>query len=155
MTTTTLHRATILRWHFSNPNHDFLLWFQSMYHNHYCSENSFWLSQSFIFSFSIIHKYYRQVLTLVNNSQLLLKLPILGKFRLVTFHSKATQRNYNIRIGLLWFKRNESSHDLDSKHASFEDELCQLHAIFTIQCFHQLRESASLSHHEYFAIPTW
>jgi hypothetical protein len=36
--------------------------------------------------FKVIHKSYRQVLTPVHNSQLLLKLKILDKFRLVTFH---------------------------------------------------------------------
>jgi hypothetical protein len=51
------------------------------------SEKSVWLLQSFIFSFSVIDKSYRQVLTPVNNSQLLLKLPIADKFRLVTFYS--------------------------------------------------------------------
>ncbi len=41
---------------------------------------------------------YSQVilLTPVNNSQFLLKLEFLDKFRLVTFHKNTTQRNYNI-----------------------------------------------------------
>ncbi len=47
---------------------------------------------SHIFSFNVIDKSYRQVLTPVNNSQLLLKLAILDKFRFVTFHSMATQK---------------------------------------------------------------
>jgi hypothetical protein len=38
-------------------------------------------------------------LTPVNNFQLLLKLEILDKLRLATFHKKATQRNYNIKTG--------------------------------------------------------
>jgi hypothetical protein len=42
---------------------------------------------------------YRQVLTPVNNSQLLLKLEILDKYRLVTFHKNTTQRNCNIITG--------------------------------------------------------
>ncbi len=42
---------------------------------------------------------YSQVLIPVNNFQLLLKLEILDKVRLVTFHKKATQRNYNIKTG--------------------------------------------------------
>ncbi len=67
-----------------------------------------------LFQFSVIYKSFRQVLTAVNNSQVLLRLPILGKFRLVTFHTCATQRNYNVRTGIQWFRRNESSHGLDS-----------------------------------------
>jgi hypothetical protein len=47
----------------------------------------------------------------IYNSQFLLKLPILDKFRLVTFHSKS---QHNIKTGLHQFRRNESSHDLDS-----------------------------------------
>jgi hypothetical protein len=37
-------------------------------------------------TFNVIDKSYRQVLTPVNNSQLLLKLEILDKFRLVTYN---------------------------------------------------------------------
>jgi hypothetical protein len=37
-------------------------------------------------SFSVIYKSYRQVLTLIHNSQLLSKLPILDNFRLATLH---------------------------------------------------------------------
>jgi hypothetical protein len=58
---------------------------------------------------------YRQVLTPVNNSQLLLKLEILDKLRLVTFYATATQRMYNVITGSYQFKRNESSHDLGSQ----------------------------------------
>ena len=50
-----------------------------------CSENSVWLElQILYFRLQVIHKSYRQVLTPVNNSQLLLKLEILDKLRLVT-----------------------------------------------------------------------
>jgi hypothetical protein len=59
----------------------------------YC-EKSVWFLNVFS-AFSVLHKSYRQVLTPVNNLQLLLRLPILDKFRLVTFHLQATQRNYN------------------------------------------------------------
>jgi hypothetical protein len=69
---------------------------------------------SFIFSFKVIDKSYRQVLTPVNNSQLLLKLAILDKFRLVTFHTLATQRKLQHETGVHQFRRIESSHDLDS-----------------------------------------
>jgi len=52
-----------------------------------CSENSVWPDlQILYFRLQIIDKSYRQVLTPVNNSQLLLKPEILDKFRLVTFH---------------------------------------------------------------------
>jgi hypothetical protein len=54
------------------------------------------------FRLQVIHKSYRQALTPVNNSQLLLKPEILDKFRLVTFHKNTTQRNYNILSN--WFK---------------------------------------------------
>ncbi len=52
-----------------------------------CSENSVWLDlQILYFRIYVTDKSYRQVLTPVNNSQLLLKLEVLDKFRLVTFH---------------------------------------------------------------------
>jgi hypothetical protein len=50
----------------------------------HCSENSVWLDLQILY-LQIIHESYRQVLTPVNNSQLLLKLEILDKLRLVTF----------------------------------------------------------------------
>jgi hypothetical protein len=43
-------------------------------------------------AFNVVDKSYRQVLTSVNNYQLLLKLEILDKFRLVTNHKNTTQR---------------------------------------------------------------
>ncbi len=66
-----------------------------------------------VFQLGVICKSHRQVQTLIHNSQLLLKLPILVKFRLATFHKSATQRNYSIKTGLKQFRRNESSHDLE------------------------------------------
>ncbi len=52
-----------------------------------CRENSVWHDiQILYFRLYVIDKSYRQVLTPANNSQLLLKLEILDKFRLVTFH---------------------------------------------------------------------
>ncbi len=77
-------------------------------------KNPFGLSSDSFFKLSVIYKLYRLVLTPVNNSQLFLKLEILDKFRLVTFHTMATQRKCNIRIGSYQLKRNQSSHDLDS-----------------------------------------
>ncbi len=47
-------------------------------------------------AFSVDGKSYRQVLTPVNNSQLLLKLEILDKFRLVTIHKFKHKGNCNI-----------------------------------------------------------
>jgi hypothetical protein len=47
-------------------------------------------------TFDVIDKSYRQVLTPVNNAQLLLKLEILDKFRLVTNHKMQHKGNCNI-----------------------------------------------------------
>ncbi len=46
-------------------------------------------------AFNVDDKFYRQVLTPVNNSQLLLKLEILDKFRLVTNHKIQQKGNCN------------------------------------------------------------
>ncbi len=77
------------------------------------TDKSICLSPDALFQLSVIYKSCGQALTPVNKSQHLLKLPILDKFRLGTFHTCATQRNYNIRTGIHWFMRNESSYDLD------------------------------------------
>jgi hypothetical protein len=55
-----------------------------------------------VFQLSVIYKLYRQVPTPVNNSQLLFK------FRLETFHTCATQRNYKVRTGMNQFRRKMS-----------------------------------------------
>ncbi len=47
-------------------------------------------------AFNVDDKSYRQVLTPINNSQLLLKLKILDKFRLVPNHKFKHKGNYNI-----------------------------------------------------------
>jgi hypothetical protein len=58
-----------------------------------------------VFQLSVIYKSYRQVLlTLIDNSQLVLKRPILDKLRLDTFHTCATQRNCNIKTGMSQFQ---------------------------------------------------
>ncbi len=49
-------------------------------------KNRFGFSILLFTASDVIDKFYRQVLTPVNNSQLLLKLEILDKFRLVTNH---------------------------------------------------------------------
>jgi len=65
-----------------------------------CSENSVWPDLSILyFRLKVIPKSYRQVLTPVKNSQLLLKLEILDKLRLVTFQKiqhKDTATNWFI-----------------------------------------------------------
>ncbi len=76
-------------------------------------KNPFDVVPIIVFQLGVIYRSYRQVLTPIDNSQLLLKLPILDKFRLATFNTSATQRNYSIKTGINWFRRNESSHDLD------------------------------------------
>ncbi len=58
---------------------------------------------------SVYYKSYRQVLTLVNNLQCLLRLPIFDKTRLAAFHIKARQRNHTN-----WFlpvRVNESANE--------------------------------------------
>jgi len=52
----------------------------------YLVKNPFFISSDTLFQLRVIYKSYRQVLTPVNNSELLLKLDILDKLRLVTFH---------------------------------------------------------------------
>jgi hypothetical protein len=49
-------------------------------------KNPFGLSSDIVFQLSVIYKSYRQVLTPITNFQFLLKLEILGKLRLFTFH---------------------------------------------------------------------
>jgi hypothetical protein len=43
----------------------------------------------------LLYKSYRQVLTLIDNLQHLLMLPIFEKTRLVTFHLKCNKENYS------------------------------------------------------------
>jgi hypothetical protein len=65
---------------------------------HYsCSENSVWLgSFKMHFKLQVIYKSCRQILTSSNNSQLLLKLEILDKFRLATNQRNKDKENCNI-----------------------------------------------------------
>jgi len=63
--------------------------------DNYIVKNPFGLFQMLYFQLSVIYMSYRQVLTPINNLQLLLRLPILDKFKLVTFRLQATQRNYS------------------------------------------------------------
>jgi len=59
-------------------------------------KNMFSFSVLLFTAFNVIDKSYRQVLTPGNNSQLLLKLEILDKFRLVTNHKIQHKGNCNI-----------------------------------------------------------
>ncbi len=59
--------------------------------------------------FNVIDKSYRQVLTLINNSQLLLKLEILDKFRLVTNQWFKDKGNCNIFYSTLLQEKWEFS----------------------------------------------
>ncbi len=74
----------------------------------------FGISPIDVFQFDVIAMSQRQVQTPIHNYQLLLKLPILDRFRLATFHESATQINYSIKTGINQFRRNKSSHDLES-----------------------------------------
>jgi len=77
-------------------------------------EKSVWLLlQILYFKLQVIYKSYRQVLTPVNNSQLLLKLEILDKLRLVIFHKNTIQRKTQHLTGLILFRRSGSSRDLE------------------------------------------
>jgi hypothetical protein len=49
-------------------------------------KNPFGLSSDTLFQLHVIYKSYRQVLIPINDSQLLLKLETLDKFRLLAFH---------------------------------------------------------------------
>ncbi len=51
------------------------------------------------FRLQVTYKSYRHVLTPITNFQLLLKLEILDKLRLVTSHKNTTQRKQNILAG--------------------------------------------------------
>jgi len=59
-------------------------------------KNTFGFSILLFTAFNVIDKSYRQVLTPVNKSQLLLKLEIIDKFRLVTNHKIQHKGNCNI-----------------------------------------------------------
>ena len=94
-------------------------------------KNLFGIVQINVFQLSVIYKWYRQVLTSIHNFHFLLKLTILDKFRVETFHTCATQRNYSVKTGMNQFRRNEISHDLDSCCIISEDERCQAHIVLS------------------------
>jgi len=62
----------------------------------YIVKNMFGLQFFIRTIFNVVDKSYRQVLTLINNTQLLLKLEILDKFRLVTNQRFKDKGNCNI-----------------------------------------------------------
>ncbi len=61
--------------------------------SHIIVKNMFGFSIVIFTAFDVIDKSYRRVLTMINNSQLLLKLEILDKFRLVTNHKTQYKEN--------------------------------------------------------------
>jgi len=63
---------------------------------HSIVKNMFGFTVLYCTVFNVNDKSYRQVLTLINNSQLLLKLEILDKFRLVTNQWFKHKGNCNI-----------------------------------------------------------
>jgi hypothetical protein len=64
-------------------------------------------------AFNFDDKSYRQVLTLINNFQLLLKLEILDKFRLLQTNDSNTKETATFS-SLHRYRRNGSSHDLET-----------------------------------------
>ncbi len=78
-------------------------------------KNTFGFSILLFTAFSVDDKSYRQVLTPVNNSQLLFKLEILDKFRLVSFQTtKCNTKETATFSSLPRYRRNRSSHDLET-----------------------------------------
>jgi hypothetical protein len=74
-------------------------------------KNQFGFSILLFTAFNVDDKSYREVLTPVNNSQLHLKLEILGKFRLVMNHKIQHKGNCNI----FWFTPvQEKQEDLET-----------------------------------------
>ncbi len=81
----------------------------------YYGEKSIWLiPQIFYFSF-VLSTCHRQVLTPVNNFQLLLKLEILDKLKLVTFHKRQHKESATLKL-VHTYSHNVSSHGLDSQN---------------------------------------
>jgi len=65
-----------------------------MFESLYCGEKSVWLIQDL----RIIYVLYRHVLTPVNNAQLILKLEILDKLRLVTFNKWQHKQSVTLEL---------------------------------------------------------
>ena len=89
-----------------------------------------------IFSaFNVIDKCYSSVLARICYSQLLLKLPIQTSSDLkYSMHVQvAAQRNYSIKTGMNQFRRNKSSHDLDSCRTILKMGITKC-ALFLQQC---------------------
>jgi len=59
-------------------------------------KNPFGICPIYVFQLGVIYMSYRQVLTPIHNSQLLLKLPILGNLRLATFHKGAKHKETTV-----------------------------------------------------------
>jgi hypothetical protein len=64
----------------------------------YLVKNPFFISSDTLFQLRDVYESYRQVLTPVNNSELLLKLEILDKLRLVTFHKQQNKESATLKM---------------------------------------------------------
>ncbi len=92
-----------------------------------------------VFQLGFVYMSYRQVLTPIHNSQLLLKLPILDKFRLAIFHKSATQRNYSIKTGINQFRgETRVLMTLNQATLSEDEHHLSVHCFYNdakLQCF--------------------
>ncbi len=61
-------------------------------------KNLFGLSSDTLFQLGVIYESCRQELTLVNNSQLLLRLEILDRLRLATFHKQQRKESVTLEL---------------------------------------------------------
>jgi hypothetical protein len=86
------------------------------------------------FRLQVIHKSYRQAPTPVNNFQLLLKLKILDKLRLVTFHKNTLQmktQHFN------WFNLVQEKWEFSTEHQHYN--ACRLSMLtFSLSMQHKL-----------------
>ena len=89
-------------------------------------------SQFFYSAFNVVDKSYRQVLTPVKNSQLLLKLEILDKLRLVTFHRNKTERKCNVYLVQTRKEKHEFSWPWTTEHRHYNSCRLSTHDIFSL-----------------------
>jgi hypothetical protein len=105
----------------------------------YCSENSVWLGSSiFYFRLQVIYKSYRQVLTSIISSLLLLKQGSLDKYRLAyilqNIHKGIQHFNW-----LILDKRNRISDDLEPQSADEQHLLLRRADVFSFDANAKLR----------------
>jgi hypothetical protein len=114
----------------------------------YLVKNPFFISSDTLFQLRVICESNRQVLTPVNNSELLLKLEILDKLRLVTFHKQ--QHKESATLKMVQTSSGEKRVLMILIHrASNEDARHQAYAVFTMplgSILSLLCKSISLSH---------